>query len=688
MSRFPFHISFLLFLFPIFLFAQQTEQPNSVLVNVFLGSSGDYGQLSPAASYPFSQLSIGPQTYPSTHTGYEHLAKLFLGFTHNRFEGVGCQGSGGNLLVKPFLGSNPNSSSLYKKSEKASPGFYEVTFQNGISAAFTVKQHSGLHHYTFPKGKKGIFIDLSHAFNRAFVAEEHRIDGQSIVGWIDSRTTCQVGVYRLYYQLHFRNPVKWKKLNEHQLIVLPQDEDTRVELAVGFSSVDEDHAAQHISTLSFTELQQASTDKWDELFSRIKVNGSLARKQLFYSLLYRTLQSPYVISEPDGTYRTIDGHIQRAKDTRYHGWAIWDNYKTQLPLLALAYPTIFANVATSIANLYPYGKKDFATKKEPANSVRTEHAIVVLLDALNKGYSVPFSSIRDSVKAEVDRLDFNKPDKALESAYDTWAFAQLLRKNGEKELASQYLNKAATYKDYWKKDFEDLSKPDIDRMSARRMYQGTIRQYRWSIPFDVQGLIQLTGGKQSFTTQLDEFFDWNYYNRANEPDLMSPLLYNVSTTPWKAQEWIHKFAVDTTIHHYFNDNSRGIGSTIDILYKNQPQAYIRTMDDDAGAMSAWFVWAAIGVQPALIGEPVYYLHLPLFNEVNLTLSHGKSFRITVSDYQENDAYIAEAYLNGKKLNRNWLTHQEIMQGGVLQLKASAAPVPGWGMENPYVPALN
>ena len=77
------------------------------LVNVFLGSSGDHGQMSPAASYPFSMLSIGPQTYPKTHTGYEYLAKKFEGFTHNRFEGVGCQGSGGNILIKPFLGNDP-----------------------------------------------------------------------------------------------------------------------------------------------------------------------------------------------------------------------------------------------------------------------------------------------------------------------------------------------------------------------------------------------------------------------------------------------------------------------------------------------------------------------------------------------------------------------------------------------------
>ena len=115
------------------------------LVNVFLGSSGDHGQMSPAASYPFSMLSICPQTYPKTHTGYEFLAKKFEGFTHNRFEGVGCQGSGGNILIKPFLGTDPSKSTLIKSTEKAAPGYYEVGFENQIKTQLTVLGNAGKH---------------------------------------------------------------------------------------------------------------------------------------------------------------------------------------------------------------------------------------------------------------------------------------------------------------------------------------------------------------------------------------------------------------------------------------------------------------------------------------------------------------------------------------------------------------
>src|ERR1700744_5878836 len=116
-------------------------------VNVFLGTSGDHGQLSPAASYPFSMLDIGPQTYPNTHTGYEHKAKVFLGFTHGRLEGVGCMGSGGNLLIKPVLFSD---TTLLKKTESGSPGYYAAGFTNGIGWRFTLKAKSRFEEYPFP----------------------------------------------------------------------------------------------------------------------------------------------------------------------------------------------------------------------------------------------------------------------------------------------------------------------------------------------------------------------------------------------------------------------------------------------------------------------------------------------------------------------------------------------------------
>lgn len=444
------------------------------------------------------------------------------------------------------------------------------------------------------------------------------------------------------------------------------------------------HAKASVKAIGFEQMKVQSHEGWNNVLSRIKVKGNPEREKLFYSMLYRTVQSPYVISETDGSFRATDGSLQTTKDSIYNGWAIWDNYRTQLPLLSILYPDRYQSITTSLTNLYRFGKKDYATKHEPSNTVRTEHAIVVLLDAYRKGYKVDFAGVLDSLKSDVDKLDFSHPDKALESSYDTWAFSQILAIAGKTELANQYKQKALGYKEYWNKDFKDITKNDVDRVSARGLYQGTIWQYRWFVPFDIKGLTELIGGEKEYIRQLDQFFDNDYYNHANEPDIQVPFMYNASVQPWKSQAAVHKYAADTVVQYYFNDNSRGIDPFVDVIYQNKPDTYVRTMDDDAGAMSAWFVFAATGVSPACVGWPVYYLNVPLFKQVQFAWPGGKTFNITVPNYVEGRKYIQSVVLNGKKLNRNWLTHQEIMSGGTLVITAADKPNEQFGVNDQWV----
>ncbi|OOQ57334.1 glycoside hydrolase domain-containing protein [Mucilaginibacter pedocola] len=648
-------------------------------VNVFMGSSGDHGQMSPAASSPFGLLSIGPQTYPKLHMGYEHKAKIFLGFTHNRFEGVGCQGSGGNILIKPFTGTDAEACKLEKSTENAGPGYYKVAFANGIKTQITVNKNTGTEQYAFPANvAKGFAIDLSHTLANRFVAEEHTVSAQTISGWIDSRTTCNVGTYRVYYAIKFAADVQLKEVAPHKLLAQLSNNATQAKIIVGISSVDTEHA---LAALSATPA--GATQAWDNVLGQIAVKGDPAKQKLFYSLMYRTLQSPYLISETDGSYRATDGSLQHTNGAAYNGWAIWDNYRTQLPLLAMLYPKRYQDMVSSIARMYQFSKKDYATQHEPSNTVRTEHAIVVLLDAYRKGYKVEFAPIIDSLTAEVNKLDFTHPDKALESSYDVWALSQILHIMGKEELSSKYLQKALEYKEYWNKDFKDLTKNDVDRVSARGMYQGTVWQYRWLVPFDNKGLMELAGGQDAYLKQLDEFFDNDYYNHANEPDIQAPLMYNFTQQPYKSQNLVQKYAADTVVQYYFNDNSRGIDPFVDVIYRNAPDTYIRTMDDDAGAMSAWYVFAATGVFPACSGWPVYYLSVPLFPEVSFK-GGTKAFTIKVANYGAGKRYIQSATLNGKPLSRNWLTHEEIMQGGTLVLSAGSKPNTSWGTTNQWV----
>lgn len=659
--------SFLISLSPVLILHGQSK---TELTNVFLGSSGDHGQLSPAASSPFHQMSIAPQTYPTLHMGYEHLAKEILGFTHNRFEGVGCKGSGGLILVKPFLGLQDDGKPLIKEQEKAGPGYYDIALKSRIKAQFAVHENFGIHQYTFPAGEKGLTLDLAHAFNGAFVSNTYTLTKDGVLkGTIRSRTTCGVGIYSVQYAIAVANNNQWKGA-DNLLTVQLDNQTQKVTLRIAFSAVSTDYAEATLkanSTKTYAQVKAASDHRWETYLSGITVKGDPNREKLFYSLLYRTLQSPYQINESDGHYRGTDGQIHQSKGNRYHGWAIWDNYKTQLPLLELLYPQQYQNIVSSVSDLYRYGKFDFAGPNEPANSVRTEHAAVVLLDASKKGYDIHLSAIRDSLVRDTMRFDFSKPDKYLEAAYDMWAMADLLPADRK-----HYLDRASSYAGVWLKEFKDLTRPDVDRMSARNMYQGTIRQYRWNVPFDMQGLVTLAGGKEAFTAQLDDFFDHHYFNRANEPDIQSPTSYYASSKPSRYQSLVRELALDTVIQYYFNDNSRGIDPFIDRIYKNQPKAFVRTMDNDAGAMSGWFVLTALGLHQPLIGQPIYYVSVPLFPEIVVQRGEQK-LKIKVINYNDKNKYVKRILLNGKDIDRLWLHHDELRKGGLLEIEASAEP---------------
>ncbi len=663
----------------------QTKTPVTEKVNVFLGSSGDHGQLSPGASSPFGMLSIAPQTYPHIHTGYEHKAKQILGFTHTRVEGVGCMGSGGTLLIKPFSGDDKDE--LIKEQEQAGPGYYTIGFKNGIKASFATSGNAAVEEYRFPGTDNGFYLDLSHALANGFREEEHSIEKNNISGWIKAGTTCGNGAFKVYFFLAFDQDMNWQKIAEHKYIVKPAAKTKTVTIRFGISSVNTDYARQSVTKENIQALKAKATTNWNKALGVIHVQGDAKEADLFYSLLYRTMQSPYRINEPDGVYRAIDGSLQKRAHDSYNGWSIWDNYKTQLPLLSLIDPVRYQHIITSIADLYRYGKNNWATQTEPSNTVRTEHAIVVLLDAYRKGYAVDFAGIKDSLLKEISQLDFTKPDKALESSYDVWAMAEILQIVKEDSLSAVYRKQAAGWQAYWKQDFADLKKGDVDRVGARGMYQGSIWQYRWFVPFDMKGLIAQCGGESVFIDQLDTFFGRDLYNHANEPDIQVPYMYNATAQPWKSQAVIRKYAQDTVVQYYFNDNSRGIDPFIDRVYRNQPDGLIRTMDDDAGAMSAWYVLAASGLSPACVGWPVWYVHVPLFPLVRLDIN-GKQFTVEVKNFDKGNKYIQALTLNGKTLNRTWLTQEEIIKGGKLVIEAAPVPNKQLGKDNLWLTSLD
>lgn len=648
-------------------------------VNVFLGSGGDHGQLSPAASYPFSMISTGPQTTSYQHMGYDFFVDTLTGFTHNRIEGVGCGGAGGNLLIKPILNNNPKTL-LIKKEENASPGYYNVDFENGISSELTTYKNLSVHRHDFPNTNISYLIDFSHSFD-GFDEEEHEIGENYIKGRIKSKTTCRVGSFSVYYFIKFENNIKTEIINKHKILVNLENnkKDSVSIIKIGFSSVSTDHGKKEILDFSFNEIKEMSQIAWEEELHKINVAGDEYEKELFYSLFYRIIQTPYSISEEDGSFRNIKGIIDTNKYNVYHGWAIWDNYRSQLPFLSIFYPDVYQNMMFSLSDIFKLGRHDWSENNEPAQTVRTEHAMPVILDAVKKGYEVDLLAIKDSLISDKEKYNYSTPDKALESYYDIWALANIMNLLNDTLKSKKLFDTLKNYKIYWNNDFADITAKDADSLKARSLYQGTVWQYRWSIPFDTKGLIELCGGESDFLKQLDSYWAMDMHNQGNQPSLHVPFLYNAAGESWKSQKIVRDIIADT-IKQIYGAHTLYSEPYVGRVYNNNPKAFMYEMDDDLGTMSAWYVLSAIGFFPAVIGEPVYYFTTPLFENIRMKIGI-KELKIKVKNFDMEHKYIKSVTLNGERIYRNYIFHNEIVNGGEIIFEIDSIPNKKFGSKD-------
>ena len=360
-------------------------------VDPFICTADDHGQTDVAAAIPFGMVKPCPDTYPTGHSGYDYSAKEILGFSHTRFSGVGCRGTGGNIRVLPFVGgeSLPSRLRYDKSSERAEPGFYGVSLEGGIDCMLTATGRVAFHKYRFPKsGNSGLSVDLASSF-AGHVSEQHQIDGKGVLsGKVESVNICNKGKYSFYYAFFMdKEEVEISQEESKVIFSFATEEGEELSAYCALSVVSAERAVlslQEAMKLPFEEVKEAASRKWNDLLSVVEVqSGDERLKKLFYTHLYHACQSPFLISEEDGTYRGSNGMLyQDTMTAYYHGWSIWDTFRSKLPLLSLLYPERYRDMMASLGELYKQGKPDWATETEPFITVRTEYGIVVLLDAM------------------------------------------------------------------------------------------------------------------------------------------------------------------------------------------------------------------------------------------------------------------------------------------------------------------
>ena len=641
---------------------------NTKYVNLFIGTSGDNGQVAPGAAAPFGMVCVCPDNDPRSHAGYDYAVTKVSGISVNRLSGVGCSGGGGNLRIRPVA---PSQELHIKKSrEKATPGYYSTAFTNGIKTELTATNAMAVERYKFPRSlSAALWIDFASTFEDVATCHYKRISETCIEGYVQAKNVCGHGRYKLYFSLNTSHPFQLEEQKETTACLTFGKKLRSVEVRIGLSALSSELASWECARwekMDFEDVKSRTADQWEKQLSAIDVKGGKKDDRvIFYTSLYRTYLSPADVSSPDGAYLGTDGKVYISEDFRYYSnWSLWDTFRTKFPLLVLTEPAKMRDMATSLIHLYATGKKDWSTGFESTPTVRTEHAVILLLDAYRKGITnLDFRKGYAGMKQEMERLPMRSPDQKMESAYDLWAMAKIAEIIGEKADSEQYRQRSVSlFEETWKKEFMNVT-PAFEVMKNNGLYQGTRWQYRWAAPQYIDKMIEWVG-QDSLRLQLTYFFDHHLYNQGNEPDIHVPYLFNRLGAPEKTQQIVRSLMTEPMIHKY-GGNSEFKTPYLGKAFKNAPEGYSPEMDEDDGTMSAWYVFGAMGLYPLLVGDEYYDLTSPLFDRVLLRLTNGNVLTIQTEGRKKKDAPIKSIHFNGKKIADYRISHNELIKGGEL-----------------------
>lgn len=641
---------------------------NTKYVNLFIGTSGDNGQVAPGAAAPFGMVCVCPDNDPRSHAGYDYAVTKVSGISVNRLSGVGCSGGGGNLRIRPVA---PSQELHIKKSrEKATPGYYSTAFTNGIKTELTATNAMAVERYKFPRSlSAALWIDFASTFEDVATCHYKRISETCIEGYVQAKNVCGHGCYKLYFSLNTSHPFQLEEQKETTACLTFGKKVRSVEVRIGLSALSSELASWECARwekMDFEDVKSRTADQWEKQLSAIDVKGGKKDDRvIFYTSLYCTYLSPADVSSPDGAYLGTDGKVYISEDFRYYSnWSLWDTFRTKFPLLVLTEPAKMRDMATSLIHLYATGKKDWSTGFESTPTVRTEHAVILLLDAYRKGITnLDFRKGYAGMKQEMERLPMRSPDQKMESAYDLWAMAKIAEIIGEKADSEQYRQRSVSlFEETWKKEFMNVT-PAFEVMKNNGLYQGTRWQYRWAAPQYIDKMIEWVG-QDSLRSQLTYFFDHHLYNQGNEPDIHVPYLFNRLGAPEKTQQIVRSLMTEPMIHKY-GGNSEFKTPYLGKAFKNAPEGYSPEMDEDDGTMSAWYVFGAMGFYPLLVGDEYYDLTSPLFDRVLLRLTNGNVLTIQTEGRKKKDAPIKSIHFNGKKIADYRISHNELIKGGEL-----------------------
>ncbi|MBL7827189.1 MAG: GH92 family glycosyl hydrolase [Saprospiraceae bacterium] len=707
----------------------QRPAPNLLrYVNPFIGTGG-HGHTYPGATAPFGLVQLSPDTRIDMMdwdgcSGYHYSDSLIYGFSHTHLSGTGVADYC-DILFKPFTGEARLDPQEYrapfkKINEKAEAGYYSVFLdRDDILAELTATEHVGVHRYTFPKSSEfsSLLIDLRHR-DEVLDAHIEIVGSNEVMGYRVSKAWAKE--QHVYFVAKFskpfyhniildmtKDPIEAQPRLTGKSIVALLDfmNDGPLVVTVGISGVSMESARRNLEAqcnhFDFDRTRAQTQNKWQKQLAKIEVESDDDnRKTIFYSALYHTMIAPNIWSDVNGQYRGRDNQIHLTKGfNMYTVFSLWDTYRACNPLYALLEPKRTNDfIETFLTQSEQSGLLPvWELSANETDCMIGNHAIPVITDAWMKGIrgfdpAVALDAMEKNVLQmrlgqEAYRLygfvpSEQEPEsvsKTLEYAYDDWCIAQLGKAVNANHFYTTYIRKAQFYKNLFDPSTRFFRARNnggwhtpFDPFEVNFNYtEANAWQYRFAVPQDISGLMNMMGGREAFIRELDGLFTAKaettgrnqaditgligQYVHGNEPSHHMAYLYNYAGEPWKSQQ-----------------RTRQI---LDEMYHNRPDGL--SGNEDCGQMSAWYVLSALGIYQVTPGDPTYTFGSPIFDKVTIHLDNGNHFVIDARGASAQKCYIRNAVLNGTDWPNTWISHETVLKGGTLTFEMADQPS-RWG----------
>ena len=686
-------------------------------VNPYIGTKGN-GHVFMGANVPFGLVQVGPterKIYWGLCSGYNYTWDDLRGFAHTHLSGTGATDLG-DILLFPVTDTSQYKDRFTHEAEDARAGYYAVTLQkSGIRAEMTATTHAAIHRYTYPDSAKNryIKIDLDFGIGDDMVhCDCQQVNETLITGYRYSEGFANK--HSVHFAIRFSEPVKMERMEQEKAtwcLTFPQKQQP-VLVKVGISPVSVANAIQNldeeIADWNFDQVATNAQQAWENQLGKIQIktdNDSI--KQIFYTGLYHTMIAPSVFSDRNGDYWGADEKAHRGEPgvTTYTTLSLWDTYRAAHPLMTLIHPEMQKDIAATFLQIYREQQRlpVWHLMGNETNCMVGNPGIPVLADLLLKGFPVNKEEAYEALK-QTSMIDIRgvkelkeygyipcelvkeSVAKGLEYAMADGAVARVAKFLGKKEDAKFFEERSKSYRHYFdkqslfmrglssEKKFREPFDPFASKHRDDDYTEGNAWQYTWMVPHDVHGLVSLFPSEERFTEKLDSLFIVTgdlgagaspdisgligQYAHGNEPSHHIAYMYSYVGKPWKAAEQL-----------------RTIMRT---QYANQPNGLCG--NEDVGQMSAWYVLSAIGLYQVEPAGGKYIIGSPIVDEAVLNVGNGRTFRIVVHNNSDENIYIQSARLNGKRYSKSYLSFEDMVKGGTLELQMGSTPSEKWGVK--------